>query len=143
MNNDLLTLAKTYPEYQSLMNIAKAIRANNLANYFNCEDIETIQNSLFEKAQQEKELGLPLDIYIELSRADSVVTEEPEWLVKKQNECPILNIVQSKISLDEDSFYVTFELVDPYEPETIFITTITLYYSDYKKTWWLEEGRSK
>lgn len=58
MYKKIFDLVKSYPEYQALMNMAKAIRENTLANYFNYEDIETIQASLFEKAKKEYQ-GIP------------------------------------------------------------------------------------
>ena len=114
MNNDLLTLAKTYPEYQSLMNIAKAIRVNNLANYFNYEDIETIQNSLFEKVQQENQFGCPVEVLLKALKDDCIVVGK--------------NTIQASISLYLD-----------YETNTEFAIDGTYKLKDYQKTWWLKE----
>ena len=116
MNEDILEIAKTYPEYQALMNIARTIRENNLANNFNYNDIETIQTSLFIKATIEQLLGCPIEVVLRALKQDYI------YIGKKQRQISI------SLYLDDDG---NFAFDGEYKLK------------DYGKKWWLKEDMSE
>lgn len=125
MENDYQEVAekaKTYPEYKSLMNISKNIRVNTLANYFNYDDIETIQTSLLKKAEQEIELGCPIEVVLKALKRHIKVTKEYSNIGDVCARCLIFD--------GHDWRIMTSGFKD-------------VYTKDYKKTWWLKEDKSE
>lgn len=125
MENDYQEVAekaKTYPEYQALMNISKSIRVNTLANYFNYDDIETIQTFLLKKAEQEIELGCPVDVLFKALKNNIYYVKDKKILKAK-----VMNIM----SLNNGNILIKYDYGD------------VVFAKDYKKTWWLKEDKSE